>query len=81
MTDPPEHSHIHVRSPLAHKRRLQALAKTLSKRTAGCGSAAGPLTVSDLVRACVITLLLSERTDITETDKHELTEWIRGMIS
>ena len=78
MTDTPEHSDIHVRLPLAHKRRLQALAKTLSNRTAGPGSAAAPLTVSDLVRAAVLTLL-NERTEILEADKHELTELSRQL--
>ena len=78
MTDTREHSDIHVRLPLAQKRRLQTLAYTLSKRTAGPGSAAGPLTVSDLVRASVVTLL-NERTDILEEDKHELTELSRQL--
>ena len=78
MTDTREHSDIHVRLPLAHKRRLQALAHTLSKRTAGPGSANASLTVSDLVRASVITLI-NERTDILEPDKHELTELSRQL--
>ena len=72
MTDQPDNSDIHVRLPLAHKRRLQTLANTLSNRTAG------PLTVSDLVRASVITLI-NERTDILEADKHELTELSRQL--
>ncbi len=71
MTDnTPEHGDIHV--------RLQALANTLSKRTAGPGSATAPLTVSDLVRPSVITLL-NERTDILEPDKHEHTELSRQL--
>ena len=78
MTDTPEHSDIHVRLPLAHKRRLQTLANTLSKRTAGAGSAASPLTVSDLVRVPVLALL-NERTDILEADKHEVTELSRQL--
>ena len=78
MTDPPAHSDIHVRLPLAHKRWLQALAHTLSKRRAGSGSAAGLLTVSDLVRAGIITLL-NERTNILEAEKHELIELSRQL--
>ncbi len=36
MTDPPEHSDIHVRLPLAHNRRLQILAYTLVNRKLKC---------------------------------------------